>query len=236
MVTIAVGSDHAGYLLKERLAGELRDLGHDVLNLGSHSTDRVDYPDFGSAVGRAVVDGVAELGVCVCGSGIGIAMAANKVPGVRAATVHDATSARLARQHNDANVICLGERLTGPEVASLQDKASHLRQRLLAVFPQLENTKLSRVWTGKCAGTFDLWPHLGEHDGIHFAMGYCFAGLPMGTHLGRKAAETIIDGRPSSSVFRDRPFKSHPLYFGNPWFLPWFMKWYDYQDRKAAAA
>ncbi|MEC9394550.1 MAG: ribose 5-phosphate isomerase B [Actinomycetota bacterium] len=118
MVTIAVGSDHAGYLLKERLADELRDLGHDVLNLGSHSTDRVDYPDFGSAVGRAVVDGVAELGVCVCGSGIGIAMAANKVPGVRAATVHDATSARLARQHNDANVICLGERLIAPEAAS----------------------------------------------------------------------------------------------------------------------
>ncbi len=118
MATIAVGSDHAGYALKEQLAGELRNLGHDVLDLGAHSTDRVDYPDFGAAVGRAVAGGDADLGVCVCGSGIGIAMAANKVPGVRAATVHDATSARLTRQHNDANVICLGERLTGPEVAS----------------------------------------------------------------------------------------------------------------------
>jgi len=118
MATIAVGSDHAGYALKEQLAGELRDLGHEVLDLGAHSTDRVDYPDFGAAVGRSVAGGDADLGVCVCGSGIGIAMAANKVPGVRAATVHDATSARLTRQHNDANVICLGERLTGPEVAS----------------------------------------------------------------------------------------------------------------------
>ena len=118
MATIAVGSDHAGYALKEQLAGELRDLGHEVLDLGAHSSERVDYPDFGAAVGRAVVGGDAELGLCACGSGIGIAMAANKVPGVRAATVHDVTSARLTRQHNDANVICLGERLIGPEVAS----------------------------------------------------------------------------------------------------------------------
>jgi len=118
MATIAVGSDHAGYALKEQLAGELRDLGHEVLDLGAHSSERVDYPDFGAAVGRAVVGGDAELGLCVGGSGIGIAMAANKVPGVRAATVHDVTSARLTRQHNDANVICLGERLIGPEVAS----------------------------------------------------------------------------------------------------------------------
>ena len=118
MAIIAVGSDHAGYALKEQLAGELHDLGHEVLDLGVHSTDRVDYPDFGAAVGRAVTGGDAEVGLCVCGSGIGIAMAANKVPGVRAATVYDATSARLARQHNDANVLCLGERLTGPEVAS----------------------------------------------------------------------------------------------------------------------
>ena len=118
MSTIAFGSDHAGYSLKQRLAAELRTLGHEVLDLGAHSTDRVDYPDFGAAVGRAVAGGDADLGLCVCGSGIGIAMAANKVPGVRAATVHDATSARLTRQHNDANVLCLGERLTGPEVAS----------------------------------------------------------------------------------------------------------------------
>ena len=118
MSTIAVGSDHAGYSLKQRLAAELRSIGHEVLDLGAHDAGRVDYPDFGAAVGRAVAGAEADLGVCVCGSGIGIAMAANKVPGVRAAPVHDATSARLARQHNDANVLCLGERLLDPDVAS----------------------------------------------------------------------------------------------------------------------
>ncbi|MFQ5557989.1 MAG: ribose 5-phosphate isomerase B [Acidimicrobiales bacterium] len=88
-----------------------------VIDRGTHSLDRVDYPDYGAAVGRAVAAGEADAGVCVCGSGVGIAMAANKIAGVRAATVHDVTSARLAREHNDANVICFGERLTGPEVA-----------------------------------------------------------------------------------------------------------------------
>lgn len=117
MSTIAVGSDHGGFSLKGRLADELRGLGHEVIDLGTHSDDRVDYPDFGAAVGRAVAGGEAELGVCVCGSGIGIAMAANKVAGIRAATAQDAESARLAREHNDANVLCLGERLIDAEVA-----------------------------------------------------------------------------------------------------------------------
>ena len=86
-------------------------MGHDVTDLGTHDEDRVDYPDFGAAVGRAVSAGEADLGVCVCGSGIGIAMAANKIAGVRAANVFDATSAALAREHNDANVVCFGQRL-----------------------------------------------------------------------------------------------------------------------------
>lgn len=114
---IAVGSDHAGLSLKHALAEHLRASGHDVVDLGTHSADSVDYPDFAAAVGRAVASGDARLGLCVCGSGIGVAIAANKVPGVRAATVHDVTSAHLAREHNDANVMCVGERLTGPEVA-----------------------------------------------------------------------------------------------------------------------
>ena len=117
MVRIAVGSDHAGFELKESLADHLRAAGHEVVDCGTHSGDRVDYPDFGAAVGRAVRDGKAEGGLCVCGSGIGIAMAANKIAGIRAATVWDATSAHLAREHNDANVICIGERLVGPAVA-----------------------------------------------------------------------------------------------------------------------
>jgi ribose 5-phosphate isomerase B len=114
---IAVGSDHAGFHLKESLAQHLGDLGHEVIDCGTDSDVRVDYPEFGVAVGRAVAGGEVDGGLCVCGSGIGIAMAANKIQGVRAATVYDATSARLSREHNNANVICIGERLTGPQVA-----------------------------------------------------------------------------------------------------------------------
>ncbi len=114
---IVAGSDHAGVHLKETLVEYLRGQGHEVTDLGTHSDDRVDYPDYGSAVAVAVVDGSHQLGVAVCGSGLGIAMAANKVPGGRAAPCHDVTSAKLARRHNDANVICFGERLIGVEVA-----------------------------------------------------------------------------------------------------------------------
>lgn len=115
--TVAVGSDHAGFALKDELSRHLVGRGFQVLDVGTDSTDRVDYPDFGTLVGTAVVSGQADLGVAVCGSGLGICMAANKVAGVRAAPVHDVTSARLTRQHNDANVICFGERLIGVEVA-----------------------------------------------------------------------------------------------------------------------
>ena len=118
---IATGSDHAGYRLKELLADRLADRGFDVVDLGAHDESRVDYPDYGAAVGSAVAAGEADLGVCVCGTGIGIAMAANKITGIRAATVHDATSAALARQHNDANVVCFGQRLidAGTALAAL---------------------------------------------------------------------------------------------------------------------
>ena len=115
---IAIGSDHAGYRLKESLAEHLREEGHEVEDLGTHSEESVDYPDFGAAVARAVVSGKAEYGVCVCGTGIGIGIAANKVKGARAAVVHDATSAKMARQHNNANVVCVGARLTGPQPAT----------------------------------------------------------------------------------------------------------------------
>lgn len=117
MKRIAAGADHAGVHLKDSLVEMLRALGHEVIDLGTNGDGRVDYPDYGAAVGRAVTDGTADLGLCVCGSGIGIAIAANKIAGVRAATVHDVTSAHLARAHNNANVVCVGERLTGPEVA-----------------------------------------------------------------------------------------------------------------------
>jgi ribose 5-phosphate isomerase B len=115
---IAVGSDHAGFGLKEQLAAHLRESGYDVKDLGTHSEESVDYPEYGAAVARAVVAGDADYGVCVCGTGIGIGIAANKVRGARAAVVHDATSARMARQHNNANVVCVGARLTGPQAAA----------------------------------------------------------------------------------------------------------------------
>ncbi|NNN00573.1 MAG: ribose 5-phosphate isomerase B [Acidimicrobiaceae bacterium] len=115
---IAMGSDHAGFDLKDLLATTLESWGHDVIDLGTdNSVDSVDYPDFGAAVGNAVASRRAELGVVVCGTGIGISIAANKVAGVRAAVVHDVTSARLAREHNHANVLCLGARLIGAPVA-----------------------------------------------------------------------------------------------------------------------
>jgi ribose 5-phosphate isomerase B len=116
---VVVGSDHAGFALKERLKTLLVTLGHEVIDLGTHSTDSVDYPDFGAAVGRKVTQlaGEGAKGVCVCGTGIGISIAANKIPGVRAAVVSGVSSARLSRAHNDANIICFGERLVGPVVA-----------------------------------------------------------------------------------------------------------------------
>jgi len=115
---IAVGSDHAGYALKSEIVARLTTAGHDVLDLGTDSAEvSVDYPIFGRAVGEAVADERAERGICVCGSGIGIGIAANKVRGIRAAVVHDTTTALLARRHNDANVLCLGQRTTGPAEA-----------------------------------------------------------------------------------------------------------------------
>jgi ribose 5-phosphate isomerase B len=115
---VVVGSDHAGFRLKEQLKERLTAWGHDVEDVGTHSTESVDYPHYGAAVGaRVVALGGEARGVCVCGSGIGISIAANKVPGVRAALVTEPTAARLSRQHNDANVICFGERIIGAAVA-----------------------------------------------------------------------------------------------------------------------
>ena len=114
---VALAADHAGWELKDRLAQHLAARGYQTIDLGTNGPDSVDYPDFGAALGAEVAFGVADLGVAVCGSGIGIAMAAGKVAGVRAATVHDLQSARLARQHNNANVLCVGSRLLDGETA-----------------------------------------------------------------------------------------------------------------------
>ena len=115
---IALGSDHAGFDLKSIVAVHLAERGHEVEDLGARDAmTSVDYPDFGAAVGRAVVSGSCDLGVAICGTGIGISIAANKVSGVRAALVNDVTTATLAKQHNDANVVCLGARVLGTVTA-----------------------------------------------------------------------------------------------------------------------
>jgi ribose 5-phosphate isomerase B len=114
---IALSADHAGYELKDQLAAWLSETGHEVIDLGTNSADSVDYPDYGASLARAVANGDADRGIAVCGSGIGIAIAANRNPGCRCAQVNEPLSASLARTHNDANAIALGSRLIGPEMA-----------------------------------------------------------------------------------------------------------------------
>ncbi len=108
---IALGSDHMGYKAKQALAEALRSDGYDVIDLGTYSEDRVDYPDYGAAVGREVASGVADRGIVLCGTGIGISIAANKIKGIRAALCHDEYCVAMSRRHNDANVMAAGARI-----------------------------------------------------------------------------------------------------------------------------
>ena len=114
---IALSADHAGYQLKDELAAWLREAGHEVSDLGTNGPDSVDYPQFGTKLAEAIAQGDAERGIVVCGSGIGISIAVNRNPGCRCARVSEPLSAALAREHNDANVLALGARLTGPDMA-----------------------------------------------------------------------------------------------------------------------
>ena len=112
---IAIGADHAGFSSKEELKKAIAASGHEVADLGTESEASVDYPDFARAVAEAVAGGKADRGVLVCGTGIGMSMTANKVPGIRAAVVTDAYTAEMSRRHNDANVLCMGARVLDPE-------------------------------------------------------------------------------------------------------------------------
>jgi RpiB/LacA/LacB family sugar-phosphate isomerase len=114
---IVVGADHAGYELKEVIKADLAKFGHDVLDVGTCSIEPVDYPDYSAAVARAVVDGRAERGVLICGSGVGASVAANKIRGVRAGLCHDCYSAHQGVEHDDMNVLVLGGRIIGVEPA-----------------------------------------------------------------------------------------------------------------------
>ena len=117
MTRIALAADHAGYLLKDELAAWLKELGYDVQDLGTHTSDSVDYPQYGMKLARAIATGAADRGVVVCGSGIGISIAVNREPQCRCARVNEPVSAALAREHNDANVLALGARLVGADMA-----------------------------------------------------------------------------------------------------------------------
>ena len=114
---VAMGSDHAGFELKEDLAGALRELGHQVVDVGTHNKDPVDYPDSAEALGSAILDGLAERGILICGSGVGASVAVNKLPGIRAGLCHDTYSAHQGVEHDDMNVLVLGGRVIGPELA-----------------------------------------------------------------------------------------------------------------------
>jgi ribose 5-phosphate isomerase B len=114
---IAFGSDHAGYPLKEQLASWLAESGHAVYDLGTHNTDPVDYPDYAAAVASAVLDGRADRGIVICGSGAGAAIAANKLNGIRASVAHDTYTAHQMVEHDDVNVLCIGSRVVGKALA-----------------------------------------------------------------------------------------------------------------------
>ncbi len=114
---IALGSDHAGYPLKEHLATWLAESGHAVYDLGTHSADPVDYPDYAASVSQAVLDGRADRGIVLCGSGAGASVAANKLKGIRAAVAHDVYTAHQMVEHDDVNVLCLGSRVIGQALA-----------------------------------------------------------------------------------------------------------------------
>jgi ribose 5-phosphate isomerase B len=116
-VRIAIGADHAGYHLKETIKSRLVDSGFTIEDVGTDAETSVDYPDFAALVAQRVVSGASDRGILICGTGIGMAMAANKVNGVRAAPAGDLESARLSREHNDANILTLGARITPPDLA-----------------------------------------------------------------------------------------------------------------------
>lgn len=114
---IAVGTDHAGFPLKATVLEAVRDAGHEPIDLGTHSLDSVDYPDYAVAIGNEILSGRADRGIAICGSGVGVCIAANKIKGIYAAVCHDAYTAHQGVEHDGMNVICLGGRVIGPELA-----------------------------------------------------------------------------------------------------------------------
>jgi ribose 5-phosphate isomerase B len=145
---VAIGFDHAGYLLRERLLPLIEDAGHELIDFGTDSPEPIDYPDKALEVGQAVASGRAVRGILVCGSGAGVSVAACKIDGVRAATIHDEYTAHQGVEHDGVNVLCLGSRVVGPELAaeivtrylgaSISDEERHVRRR--AKVQEIERT------------------------------------------------------------------------------------------------
>ena len=135
----------------------------------------------------------------------------------------------MRRAPDDPTRIVFGG-LTGGRNQDLRQMAERLHVRLLRIFPELTGLRFDNIWTGKCGGTLDLYPHIGRHEGIHYAVGYCFAGVPMGTLFGQKLARRILGGKGGDSAF-DRPLPSSPFYWGNPWFVPHAINWLSRHDR-----
>jgi glycine/D-amino acid oxidase-like deaminating enzyme len=144
--------------------------------------------------------------------------------------VHDIISMR--RSPDGTRILFLWR--TGTRQTGAREKGRQLWRDAARIIPEIATLKLSHSWTGRCAGTFDLWPHLVTHDGIHFAGGYCFAGVPMGTYLGTKAGHRILGNKAGETVFAERGFPTVPFYSGNPWFVPHLMSWYGLRDRWAS--
>jgi len=115
---VAIGCDHGGFDLKEIVKSVLKELGHEIADQGCDSPDSVDYPNFAKAVGLLVKEGKCDRGILICGTGIGMSMAANRISGIRAALCHEMFSARMSREHNDANILCIGARVIGPGQAA----------------------------------------------------------------------------------------------------------------------
>lgn len=138
----------------------------------------------------------------------------------------------FVRRFHDGRLLFGGR--TGSRAPSLKAMAARLHGELLRILPGAQGARLTHAWTGRCAATFDLNPHIGVHEGVHYAMGYCFAGVPMGTYLGQKAARKIMGGRSAATAFDDLAFPTVPLYSGNPWFVPLAMAGYDWLDRRHA--
>lgn len=149
---IAIGSDHAGFSVKEIIRKYLEGAGYAVNDLGTSSEESVDYPDYGKAVAEHVVSKHADLGIAVCGTGIGISIAANKVPGIRAALAHDVNTARLAREHNDANVLALGGRVVPGETA-IQMVQVFLTTAYLGGRHQRRLDKITAIENQECAAS-----------------------------------------------------------------------------------